>query len=509
MTFSQADLEQMAGLGIAAEEAERQLQFFASSPAPLRIVRPCRQGDGIERLAPERHDRLLAAWAEAARGGRLLKFVPASGAASRMFGVLERFLDRVGGPGSGGPEADEELHALIEGLHRLPFFSELRRAVEEAGDDLEALLDRQDYPALIRHLLDPAGLGLRERPKGLIGFHLYPSGARTAFEEHLVEGRGYLADRQGRCRFHFTVAPEHRPAFEAALEQARGRGEAALDEVSFSVQSPATHTIAVDEANRPFRSDDGQLLFWPSGHGALIENLSQLQGDLVFIKNIDNIAPERFHPTTVHWKKLLAGYLVELQQKIYDLLEALERQGKESPVLDEAFRFAETGLAVWAPEEVRSADPEPRRRYLVDRLDRPLRVCGVVRNEAEPGGGPFWLEEGDAGQSGQIVEPGQVDRTSPEQLAIWRSSTHFNPVDLVCALRDRHGNPYDLHRFVDSSTAFVSEKTHGGRKLKALERPGLWNGAMAGWNTVFVEVPPETFTPVKTVLDLLRPEHQV
>ncbi len=515
-SFSPADLEQMAGLGVPAAEVDRQLRLFASPPPKPRLVRPCRPDDGIARLAPQQHDALLAAWSEAARRGRLLKFVPASGAASRMFSRLEAYLATAANGESEQPEvtvadnADEDLRRFFDHLPSLALASDLRRSLQETGDELEALLERQDHPKLVRHLLEPSGLGLLDRPKALIDFHLYPAGPRSAFEEHLIEGRGYLADPDGRCRFHFTVSAAHRPAFDAALERIRSRSSTqSVHEVSFSVQSPATDTLAVDEANRPFRTDDGRLLFRPSGHGALIQNLDALQGDIVFIKNIDNVSPERNHPTAVLWKRLLAGYLAQLQRQTFELLERLEAGRSDPDLLQEALRFIDTRLTVRQPETLASADAATRRRYIEDRLDRPLRVCGMVRNVGEPGGGPFWIRDNEGSLSGQIVERAQVDHASPEQQAIWQTATHFSPTDLVCGLRNRRGEPFDLQQFIDPAAVFITEKTHGGRRLKALERPGLWNGAMARWNTAFVEVPLETFTPVKTVFDLLRPEHRV
>jgi hypothetical protein len=335
-----------------------------------------------------------------------------------------------------------------------------------------------------------------------------PGGGRTPFEEHLVEGTGTVRDGEGRCRIHFTVSPEFEREFRTLLEARRAfleRSYSARLDVTFSVQHPSTDTIAVDLENRPFRLDDGSLLFRPGGHGALLRNLADLGADLVYVKNIDNVVPESRSKTVILWKKLLGGLLVGLERRALALSQALEAPGCPGSVLDDAARFLRASFGVPVPP---AESHEGLCRTLDRRLRRPIRVCGVVRNQGEPGGGPFWVEGADGEVTAQIVESSQVDVSSPAQKAIWSSSTHFNPVDLVLSLRDHAGRPYDLGRFVDPSTVFISKKSRDGRELKALEQPGLWNGAMAGWNTVFVEVPGETFAPVKTVLDLLRPEHQ-
>lgn len=439
----------MAALGIAPEEALRQIELFRVQPPFARVLRPCRVGDGIRALSKMSEPWLLARFEEAAREGRMAKFVPASGAATRMF---------------------------------------------------------QDLPQTVLDQFPPFDAGL---PKALIKFHQYPQESRTAFEEHLVEAADYTRDANGDCRLHFTVSPQHQDRFEELLEQVRPRYEARHQchfLVTFSHQHRSTDVIAVDPENRPFRQADGSLLFRPGGHGSLLENLNALGGlgwDLVFLKNIDNVVPDSRKPLVNGWKKALAGYLLALQERIFRLLERLESEPEES-LLREAEKFLEEELSRSASTE--TSDTQSRRQLLIEALNRPLRVCGMVRNQGEPGGGPFWVEDDHGRASLQIVEASQIDpKVRSEILAM---STHFNPTNLVCALRDRHGAPYDLQRFVDSNAVFISNKSHEGRPLKALERPGLWNGSMAGWNTVFVEVPDETFAPVKSLLDLLRPEHQ-
>jgi len=418
--LSAADRAAIESHGLTEEEVARQLELLREPPAPQRIARAATAGDGVLRLAEGEHAELLALAGEAARAGRLTKFVPASGAASRMFAFLR----------ADGAETPEK-KKFLESVDAFAF----------AGD-----LDR-----------------LAATPKGLLPFHRHPEGARTAFEEHLYEAAGTIRDAAGLCRVHFTVSPEHRKAFEDKLAEVRPRLERATGarfSISFSEQSPATDTIAGGADGGPFRTASGGLLFRPGGHGALLKNLGDVAGaggDIVLVKNVDNVVPDARRGPTLLWKRLLAGLLVKLER--------------------------------------------------ASRHERPIRVCGVVRNEGEPGGGPFWVA-GPQGESLQIVESAQVDLGDPAQASIWKTATHFNPVDLACSLRNAAGDPFDLGRFVDEKAVFIAEKTHEGKSLKALERPGLWNGAMAFWETVFVEVPKETFAPVKTVLDLLRPEHR-
>ncbi|HEX5759634.1 MAG TPA: DUF4301 family protein [Thermoanaerobaculia bacterium] len=512
--FSARDREQMRALGIAPEEAARQVALFRHPPPFARVVRPCTVGDGIRVLAEREEPRLVDAFARAAATGRVGRFVPASGAATRMFKPL------LADPGG---EDSAAVHRFLAELPRFPFHEALAEAAARRGIDLARPLAPEERRAVADLLLGPGGLGYAELPKGLIPFQRAPEGgARTPLEEHLVEAaltvrvEAALFTRTARrlCRVHFTVAPEHEAAFRAAVERARPaieRRHRTRLEATFSHQSRATDTLAVDPEDRPFRLADGSLLFRPAGHGALLGNLEKLaeEGwDLVQVKNIDNVVPDAGKYPVVRWKRLLSGLLVELQERAAERAEPLERAGAAAADLAAAERFVVEELGRPLPAELDGAAGEERRRRLLDLLDRPLRVCGVVRNVGEPGGGPFWVEAPDGEVSAQIVETSQIAPDDPGQRAVHAASTHFNPVDLHCALRDRRGRPYALERFVDPATVFISAKSHEGRPLKALERPGLWNGAMAGWNTVFVEVPLETFAPVKTVLDLLRPEHQ-
>jgi hypothetical protein len=493
--FTEADLRQLDQLGIPPEEAARQIELFRNPPPFTRVLRPCTQGDGIRMIFESDQGRLLGYFEEAAREGRIGKFVPASGAASRMFKALLEDLHEQ------PEEPSAEVRTFFENLPRFAF-----------AEDLAAVREG-DRRSVLSHLLTGQGLGYAELPKALLKFHRYDDGARTPFEEHLVEATEYARDAEGICRLHFTITPVHEQELRRLLEKVRAKYEARYGvrfEVSFSYQERSTDTLAVDLEDRPFRQEDGTLLFRPGGHGALITNLQKLAGngwDIVLLKNIDNVVPDSRKATGLLWKKLLAGALLALQKRIFAYLKQLEDGPSVTPeLLEEAGKFMTDALVRPVPAEM-SLKAEELRRYFLRILDRPLRVCGVVRNQGEPGGGPFWVESGGE-VSLQIVETSQIDPRDTAQQQILRSSTHFNPVDIACALRDHHGRPYDLEKYIDPSTVFISRKSHEGKPLKALERPGLWNGAMADWNTVFVEVPDETFAPVKTVLDLLRPEHQ-
>lgn len=489
------DLARLEARGLTADEAQRQLTLLRSPPTPHPVVRPCTLGDGIGQLMDADHPALLERWRAAAAAGRIRKFVPASGAATRMFAAV------VSAPGEPTTAAAREIHARRADF---AFAESLTAAVWENEDSVDAT---------VRALVSRAGLGLGQLPKALIQFHAYSDGPRTALVEHLVEAAGYVTADQQAIRVHFTVTDTHREPIAALVEREREALEARFGahlEVDFSVQDPASDTLAIADDGSPFRTESGELMLRPAGHGALLGNLQGLadrgcgskgsagSGDLVVVKNIDNIQPEGRQPLVILWKRLLIGHLLQLEDELAALRARLQSSG--SGAVTGAHELAALlGLEVTGPDVVAWAG---------ERLQRPTRVCGMVRNTGEPGGGPFWVEGETEAATPQIVEAAQIDLSSPEQAAAWRQATHFNPVDLVCSMRDGAGRPYELAQFVDPKTAFVSRKEGTGRSLRALERPGLWNGAMAGWNTFFVEVPAATFAPVKTVLDLLRPEHQ-
>jgi hypothetical protein len=378
-----------------------------------------------------------------------------------------------------------------------------RRAEFAFGAQLPA---EGDLKTVLTAALTDAGLNLANIPKGLIPFHHDVDHARTAFAEHLAEGLATCADDRGTVRLHFTVAPEFETTIAEHLAEAKARMAPDVEiRMTFSVQHPATDTVAVAPDNSPFRDDDGQLVFRPGGHGALLRNLNEVQGDIIFVKNIDNIVPEHLAGTTVRWKCILGAYLAELQDEICAHLHHLTAEALAGSAVEAAYTFCRDTLHLDLSHV--PAEGDGRVDAIIKLLDRPIRVCGMVRNEGEPGGGPFWVEK--AGRlSRQIVESAQVDPADCAQQAKLKTSTHFNPVDLVCGVRNMRGKSFDLARYVDEDAGFISSKSQNGRELKALELPGLWNGAMANWTTLFVEVPLATFNPVKTVMDLLRPTHQ-
>ena len=476
--FTPEDLQQIADHGLTAEAVERQIENFRHGFPFLSVVRAASPGDGVKILTDKEADEAAARYDRAADRLAVVKFVPASGAATRMFKELFEFVNE-GKRGKG-------IDTLLDNIGHFAFWPELQAVLPEGADD------RATVAAIVKE-----GLGYGQCPKGLVTFHAYPEGARKAVEEHLIEGAAYAAS-DGVARIHFTVSPEHRAGFEKLLAAKLPLYEKRFGiryDISFSVQKPATDTIAVNPDNTPFRQDDGRLLFRPAGHGALIENLNDIDADIIFIKNIDNVTTDARRGDTVRYKKALAGVLLDLQQQAAGHLAALDADTAD---LAAVARFVEEGLCVKLPAAYDAS-------LLRDILHRPIRVCGMVRNEGEPGGGPFWVKNPDGTESLQIAESSQI---APDDLPLMKSATHFNPVDLVCGVRDSKGDKFDLRQYVDPATGFISSKSSGGRDLRAQELPGLWNGAMARWNTVFVDVPISTFSPVKVVQDLLRPQHQ-
>jgi Domain of unknown function (DUF4301) len=516
--LSDQDIRQIQAHGLTPEQIHQQLHFFARPPRFIRLARAARVHDGIQRLPVANRDGYLSCQAEAARQGRFLKFVPASGGATRMFELLLHYFYHVDQDLPGVIDAElaqghhraREFLVFHDCLRQFAFFPELQDLCAASGKTLEDLLAARRYREILFQVLTEAGLHYQDLPKALIKFHAYGDASRTPLEEHLVEAAAYVQDQGADCRLHLTILPRHRQIFQRFLERLQPALEVRLGcrfAVEYSYQHPATDTLAVDGENRPFRDSTGHLVFRPGGHGALLENLQQLQGDLVYIKNIDNVVPDRLKDPTILWKKILGGLLVDLQGEIHRHLGTL-RQNSGQGAWAHALQFAQERLGLTFPPGIQALPEDLARDHLVRALDRPVRVCGVVQNQGEPGGAPFWIQEADGSLSLQIVEKAQVDLADPEQRAIWETATHFNPVDLVCAIRDDQGLPFDLAKYVDHEAVFISRKSLEGRELKALELPGLWNGAMARWLTVFVEVPISTFNPVKTVFDLLRPEHQ-
>lgn len=476
--FTSEDLLQIQQHGLTTEAVEQQLENFRRGFPFLKVIRAASPGDGVRVLSREEAQAAAERYDCAAEGLGVVKFVPASGAATRMFKELFEFINE--------DKRGKGIDTLLDNIEKFAFWPELKAVLPAGADD----------KTIVRCIVGE-GLGYGSKPKGLVTFHAYPEGARKAAEEHLVEGAAY-ASSHGVARIHFTVSPEHMEEFKSLLAARIPAYEKRFGiryDISYSVQKPSTDTIAVNPDNTPFRQEDGSLLFRPAGHGALIENLNDIDADLIFIKNIDNVTTDARRGDTVLYKKVLAGLLLELQQETFAHLRALDAGTAD---LTAVAGFIEQRLCVKLPAEYDAA-------LLRAVLDRPIRLCGMVRNEGEPGGGPFWVGNPDGTQSLQIAESSQI---SPDDMPLMKQATHFNPVDLVCGVRNVSGGKFDLRRYTDPSTGFISSKSSGGRPLRAQELPGLWNGAMARWNTIFVDVPITTFSPVKVVQDLLRPQHQ-
>ena len=504
--ITEQDRKQLSEKGISEETLLRQLSQFESGFPFLKLKGAAAVGNGILRPSDEEQKHYLKTWEGYVTdaGHRVVKFVPASGAASRMFKDLFAFVDA---------DYDKPRTAFekcfFENLGNAPYYEALDDACNVFhGKGISELISEGDYKSVVSALLSEEGLNYGHLPKGLLQFHKYEDGVRTPAEEHLVEGALYAKAADGKVNVHFTVSPEHRELFETLVEEKSGELSSQFGadfDVSFSEQKSNTDTVAVNADNTPFRNVDGSLLFRPGGHGALIANLGDIVTDIIFIKNIDNVVPDRLKPETVYNKKLIGGILVALQKKCFEYLQCLELGDYSDEKLQEMLSFLETRFCCHSEDVLRG---EALVEYLKKKLNRPMRVCGMVKNVGEPGGGPFLAYNSDGTVSPQILESSQIDMSDPEKKAMFEKGTHFNPVDLVCAVRNFKGEPFHLPDYVDPQTGFISHKSKDGKELKALELPGLWNGAMSDWLTVFVEVPLITFNPVKTVNDLYRPEHQ-
>lgn len=501
------DKELLAKKGISEQQIAEQLACFEKGFPYLKLAGAASvENRGIMIADADEQKKYLAAWdAYKDTDKKVVKFVPASGAASRMFKNLFEFL----GADYSVPTTDFE-KKFFDHIHSFAFYNDLNAAcLDNTGKNIDALVAEHNYKAVVSNLLEGAGLNYGALPKGLLKFHRYANGVRTPLEEHLVEGALYAAGKTGQVNVHFTVSTEHKALFsqlveEKVAEYAKKYGVSF--NVSFSEQKPSTDTLAADMENKPFR-DNGKLVFRPGGHGALIENLNDLDADIVFIKNIDNVVPDRLKGDTVTYKKLLAGVLVTLQQQAFQYLKLLDGGHYSHDQLETIIRFVQQQLRC-RKEDIKDLEDADLVIYLRKKLNRPMRVCGMVKNVGEPGGGPFLAYNPDGAVSLQILESSQIDMKDPEKKAMFEQGTHFNPVDLVCAIRDYKGNKFNLLDYVDKATGFISYKSKNGKDLKALELPGLWNGSMSDWSTVFVEVPLSTFNPVKTVNDLLREQHQ-
>ena len=501
------DMEMLAAKGISEQQIEEQLNCFKNGFPYLEITASASVEKGIKVITADEKSEYMTQWDNyLAKNHKIVKFVPASGAASRMFKNLYEFLDGK----SDVPVTDFE-KKFFDNISHFACYDALNECcLANTGNDITMLMKTGSYKTITETLLTEKGLNYGSLPKGLLLFHAYPDTIRTAAEEHLAEGAMYAKNNAGAVNIHFTVSPEHKSMFEQLMRDK-------LDDyankfsvnysVGFSTQKPATDTIAADMENEPFRDKNDKLVFRPGGHGALIENLNDIDADIIFIKNIDNVVPDSYKCATVIYKKLIAGVLVSLQARIHEYLRLIDSGKYTHAQVEEIIHFLQNDLCIKNPETSLLEDAELI-LYLKKKLNRPIRVCGMVKNVGEPGGGPFLAVNADGTISLQILESSQIDLKDPAKKAMFEQGTHFNPVDLVCAVKNYKGEHFNLPDYVDKNTGFISYKSKDGRELKALELPGLWNGAMSDWNTVFVEVPVETFNPVKTINDLLRPEHQ-
>ena len=504
--LTEKDLKQLASKGISEEKLNHQLEQFKTGFPFLKLEAAASIGHGIVAPGEEERKDYVKAWEDyKAAGHRVVKFVPASGAASRMFKDMFAFVDA----DYDVPTTDFEKR-YFDNITKFAFYDALNAACQKnEGKDIPTLLNEGNYKAVAAQMLHAEGLNYGQLPKGLLLFHSYDDGARTPMEEHLVEGALYAAS-EGEAHVHFTVSHEHMELFRQKVAEKADKYAAKYGikyDITFSEQKPSTDTVAANADNTPFRNDDGTLLFRPGGHGALIENLNDIEADVVFVKNIDNVVPDRLKAETVEWKQVIAGVLVTLQQKAFDYLRLLDTGSYTHEQVEEMIRFVQHDLCC-RKADIKHMEDAELVIYLRKKLNRPMRVCGVVKNVGEPGGGPFLTYNQDGTVSLQILESSQIDKSNKKYMEMFTKGTHFNPVDLVCAVKDYKGQPFNLPDYVDPTTGFISSKSKSGKELKALELPGLWNGAMSDWSTVFVEVPLGTFNPVKTVNDLLREQHQ-
>ena len=504
--LSEKDLQQLAAKGITPEKLEQQLGEFKTGFPFLKLEGSAVIGKGIVAPSAEEVKTYVKAWDDyKAEGKKIVKFVPASGAASRMFKDMFAFVDAE----YDVPTTDFE-KKYFDNIEHFAFYDALDALLkEQKGKGVKELIAEGDYKSVAKGMLAKDGLNYGQLPKGMLLFHKYEEGARTPMEEHLVEGALYAASN-GEANVHFTVSSEHLAFFKQKVADKAdyyANKYGIKYDISFSEQKPSTDTVAANPDGTPFRNEDGTLLFRPGGHGALIENLNDISADIIFVKNIDNVVPDRLKPETTEWKQVIAGVLVTLQKQAFQYLELLDSGKYDHDKLIEIVKFVQNELCC-RKTDIKELEDADLVIYLRKKLNRPMRVAGMVKNVGEPGGGPFLAYNQDGTYSLQILESSQIDKKNEQYMKYFSEGTHFNPVDLVCAVKDYKGNDFNLPDYVDRTTGFISSKSKNGKELQALELPGLWNGAMSDWNTIFVEVPLGTFNPVRTVNDLLRAQHQ-
>jgi hypothetical protein len=499
LNFTPQDLAFMAQRGSEPKQVEKQFCFFKTGFNFAKINRNVSIEDGIVKFSTQKIEYWMGIYEKLSQKKKIVKFVPASGAASRMFKDLYEAVQ------TEELKLTDKAKLYLEKIKDFAFFNDLKEQIEKNGASFEDIIKDTSSKILFEYLLEEKGMNYGNLPKGLLKFHKYGNETRTALEEHLVESAKYAQSGDGICRLHFTVSQEYLDKFNELVAHIKEKYEKRVGvtyQINYSVQLPATDTLAAELDNTPFRVQNGNLLFRPGGHGALIANLNNIHADLVFVKNIDNVTTEDKIESTVTYKKALAGYLLHLQEKNFEYQQKLAVCGERCAVSEDEFKkivdFAKNELMIQFENE------NPTQEEVLKKLHRPMRICGMVKNEGEPGGGPFWITNRNGETSLQVVESSQIDMNNPIQKDFMKSATHFNPVDMLCCYKNVNGGFFDLNEYVDPYTGFISEKSYEGRTLKAMELPGLWNGAMADWITIFVEVPLSTFNPVKTVFDLLK-----
>ncbi|HPF95953.1 MAG TPA: DUF4301 family protein [Mangrovimonas sp.] len=516
MKLTDQDILQIEKKGLTVDKVNAQIEVFKKGIPFTNLVSAATIGNGILNPDVEEQANYVSFFDTKKSEVSIVKFTPASGAATRMFKFLFQFLDEYN-PEIGSINAfinrnkAKELSLFFVGLEKFPFYAEVIEKAKQLYPNFDSLNDSQQKLIFIKTMLDEDKLNFSFYPKGLLPFHKYREHNATAFEEHLFEAALYCASN-GKARLHFTISEKHEDKFDEEfqrIEKIVERKKNTQFDIVFSYQKESTDTIAVTKNNEPFRQEDGSLLFRPSGHGALLDNLNDIDADIIFVKNIDNVVVFKYENEVAYYKKMLGGILLSVQEQAFQYAERLELRTVTDTEIAEITNFLKTKLNVVFSSEYDKYSKKYKIEYLMEKLNRPIRVCGMVKNEGEPGGGPFWTKDQADNISLQIVESAQIDKNIRAQKNILKNATHFNPVDIVCGVKNYKGQKYDLHEYVDHNTAFISMKTKTGKDLKALELPGLWNGSMAFWNTIFVEVPLITFNPVKTVNDLLKPAHQV
>lgn len=506
--FSESDIKQIEAHQLFLDTVRSQIENYKKGFPPSDLVANITLNDGLCSFTESEANELIRYYESNLEGLDIVKFVPASGAASRMFKKLFAFLDSYeDDKAMAADQGEESIFTFFKEIEKFAFYPELKDAYQKStGNSLQEGLLKKEYPKIIDTLLDASGMNYGSLPKGLLKFHQYGEESRTPVEEHMVEGAQYAQDSNGNVKIHFTVSPSHLSKFKEHVAAIAPKYESAFGvklEVTYSVQNPATDTIAVDMNNEPFRNEDGSILLRPAGHGAILENLNKIDADVIFLKNIDNVVPDHLKPATIKYKKVIGGALLSYKKKVDTALSNLDKgTGKAEAEL----LLLELGHK--PADSYKKLSHDGQLAFLKNKLHRPLRVCGMVKAEDDTGGGPFWTRDKDGSISLQIAETAQINLEDPDQKLLFENSTHFNPVDVACSLKDKDGVKFDLMKYRDLDAGFITKKSKDGRELKAQELPGLWNGSTSDWNTVFVEVPMITFNPVKSIHDLLKDRHQ-